>query len=486
MRVAFKFVLTVVLVLILIRTAEGILTVKRETGRLDAAIQRDARLLGRILRASVRHAWQADGRDSALNLIDAMNVGDHPIRLSWAPLKGEAGLSSRLAGDLLEQLTDGDTVGLRQCHEVKGDIQFFFIPIDIPEAQGAIQVTERLEDRSRYIRHALFREGLVGSIVVLASATTVILLGTFIIGRPLSQLREHVKAIGEGGLSDRLLLKGKDELSTLAYGLNEMCEKLSASRERERAEVEKRIAAMRQVRHMDRLTTIGRLASGIAHELGTPLNVISGRAGMISDGTIPVGSKEVQSNAEIVKSQADRMTEIIRHLLDFARQRPPKRVKADALEIVHQAAELVSCLGYSATVTISPVDETSYVAEMDPMQIQQVMTNLIENAVQAMPEGGEVFVSVASVHTEPPEGVDTPAGRFLEMVVEDHGIGIAEEHLPKVFDPFFTTKDVGQGTGLGLSITYGIIVEHGGWIDVMSEVGKGSRFAVYLPQETSI
>lgn len=484
MKVALKFVVTLVLVLVLIRTVEGILTVRRETARLDAAIHRDALLLGHMLKTSVHDTWVANGRERALNLIEAMNVGKHPMRLSWARFEGENGLNRRLDAESLERLRQGETVALRRHDTEKGNVQYFFVPIDLPESDGAVQMTEALEDRSRYLRHALVRELVAGGIVVLASGVAVILLGIYVIGRPLSRLRTHIHRIAEGDLSERAVLRGHDELSTLAKGLNEMCESLSASRERERAETEKRLAAMEQVRHMDRLTTIGRLASGIAHELGTPLSVIGGRAEMICDGTVSNSSDAIQRNAGTIKSQADRMTTIIQHLLDFARQRPPERVRSDGVDVVRQAVELVSCLGYEATVHLEVEgDAGAHVAEMDPVQIQQVMTNLIENALQAMPAGGDARVRVASAMAEPPEGFDAPPGRFLQFTVEDQGAGIAEEHLTRVFDPFFTTKDVGEGTGLGLSITYGIVREHGGWIDVWSRLNEGSRFTVYLPQE---
>ncbi|MFW6171416.1 MAG: sensor histidine kinase, partial [Planctomycetota bacterium] len=296
-----------------------------------------------------------------------------------------------------------------------------------------------------------------------------------------------INRIGEGNLSEQVALRSRDELSALAEGLNDMCARLSAAREREHAETQKRISAMEQMRHMDRLTTIGRLASGIAHELGTPLNVIGGRAGMISDDAIPLGCPEIQTNAHTIKSQADRMTQIIRHLLDFARQRPPKRIEVNGEEVVRHAVELVSCLGYTAKVQVQSRDDSaSLVARMDPVQMQQVMTNLIENALQAVLEARVVLVTIESTTITPPADVGGAPGRFLRIAVQDDGAGIAEEDLPNVFDPFFTTKDVGQGTGLGLSITYGIVREHGGWIDVESKLGVGSRFTVYVPQEESL
>ncbi len=486
MRVALKFVLAIVLVLVVIRAIEGVLTVQQETARLDAAIERDARLLRRILRASIGDAWLTSGRDSALALIEAMNVGEHPMHISWAPFDGERGLKAHLDDDSLAQLSAGETVAVRRYHGERGQVQYFFVPLDVPEADGVIQLADSLEDRSRYVRNALVRAVIAGGVVVLASGAAVISLGVFVIGRPLSRIRERINQIGEGNLDGRVTLPGHDELSITAEGLNEMCGRLSAAREREKVETQKRIAAMEQVRHMDRLTTIGRLASGIAHELGTPLNVIGGRAGMICDGTIAPGSPEILTNAEAIKSQADRMTQIITHLLDFARQRPPKRITSDGVKIVRQAADLVSCLGYKAKVRIEPIgDAAAHSAEMDPVQIQQVMTNLIENALQAMPDGGDAAVTVQSVTTQPPEGVPAASERFLRIAVADQGVGIDEKDLENVFDPFFTTKDVGEGTGLGLSITYGIVREHGGWIDVSSRLGQGSCFTVYLPQKDS-
>jgi len=485
MRLTLKFVLVIFLVLVAIRAVEGVLTVHRETTRLDEAIERDARLFGRILRTSVRSAWTANGRARAIDMIEAMNVGRHPIHMSWVPLDGPDGLRTRLDPDSLSELASGETVSLRRRDDKQGEVQYFFVPIDVPAASGAIQLAEPLADRSRYVRHALIRELVAGGIVVFGSGAAVILLGFFVIGRPLSRLRERINEIGDGQLSKRLELGGREELSALAEGLNDMCAKLVTAREREHDETQKRIAAMEQMRHMDRLTTIGRLASGIAHELGTPLNVIGGRADMISDKTIPIDPQDIQKNAATIKSQADRMTQIIRHLLDFARQRPPERVEVSGEKVVRQAVELVNCLGYRAKVRVETTQPTeSLIAKMDPVQLQQVMTNLIENALQAMPEGGEAVVSVQSVDdVDPPTGIATHGGCFLRISVEDQGEGIAEENLPNVFDPFFTTKDVGEGTGLGLSITYGIVREHGGWIDASSRKGEGSRFVVYLPQE---
>jgi signal transduction histidine kinase len=130
-------------------------------------------------------------------------------------------------------------------------------------------------------------------------------------------------------------------------------------------------------------------------------------------------------------------------------------------------------------------DAEEAVAQIDAGQIQQVLTNLAMNAIQAMPNGGQVRFSVGRRAGRPPaESSGSPAA-FYAIDVRDQGLGIPEEHLQQLFEPFFTTKEIGAGTGLGLSIAYGIVQEHGGWIDVASRVGEGSCFTVYLPQGAS-
>jgi signal transduction histidine kinase len=121
---------------------------------------------------------------------------------------------------------------------------------------------------------------------------------------------------------------------------------------------------------------------------------------------------------------------------------------------------------------------------MDEAQLQQVLTNLMLNAIQAMPDGGRVDISLDELRAARP-GDAAAARDYVRLAIADQGVGIAPANLPRIFEPFFTTKDVGEGTGLGLSVCYGIIEEHGGWIAVDSQVAKGTRMTVYLPAVTA-
>jgi signal transduction histidine kinase len=227
--------------------------------------------------------------------------------------------------------------------------------------------------------------------------------------------------------------------------------------------------------------TVGKLASGIAHELGTPLNVVAGRARMIMEPDVT--PEEVQNNARIVVEQSERMTRIIRQLLDFARRRGPQKAPCNLAQVARQTVSLLRPLaekrGVQAAV-LAPDDLAD--VEADGSQIQQVLTNLVVNAVHAMDKGGTVTVTLTDEDATPPPDHGGVRARWLRVDVADSGKGIAPEHLSHIFEPFFTTKDVGEGTGLGLSVAYGMVREHGGWIAVRSQLGQGSTFSVYLPR----
>jgi two-component system, NtrC family, sensor kinase len=261
--------------------------------------------------------------------------------------------------------------------------------------------------------------------------------------------------------------------------MNAMCERLVEAQERSAVEERARIAALEQLRHADRLMTVGKLASGIAHELGTPLNVVGARAAMIADGE--TSAAESVEYARIITGACDQMTRIIRQLLDFARPRGAERVTEEVARLAQRTLELLEPIAAKRGVSLRLREEgAAAAAEVDAGQVQQVFTNLVVNAIQAM-DGGTVEVVVAQRRAIAPRDLGGAETDCVSVTVRDEGSGISAEHLPHVFEPFFTTKDVGQGTGLGLSVAYGIVRDHQGWMEVESEVGRGSEFVVYLP-----
>jgi signal transduction histidine kinase len=182
----------------------------------------------------------------------------------------------------------------------------------------------------------------------------------------------------------------------------------------------------------------------------------------------------------VIGDQAARMTRIVRQLLDFARHRSGAPAEANLSKLANETVALLEPLARKRRVRIACAADP-LVVRVDAAQIQQAVTNLVMNAIQAShPESiVEIRVGMREVATPPDPG--SRPGRYAVLEVEDQGEGIPAESLPAIFDPFFTTKPVGEGTGLGLAIVYGIVREHGGWIEVRSEPGHGSCFSAFMP-----
>ena len=211
-----------------------------------------------------------------------------------------------------------------------------------------------------------------------------------------------------------------------------------------------------------------------------PLNVALGRAKMIATGE--ERGDVARASAQIVAEQGAKMIRIIRQLLDFARRPVGTRVVTSIAPIVDRSFVLLAPLAGERRVALVrvPTAAGDHVSA-EPMELEQVVTNLLTNAVQASPPQSTVRVRIDRGAATPPGEVPAAPGEYVQLAIEDPGVGIPAADLSRLFDPFFTTKPVGEGTGLGLSVAYGIVRDHGGWIQVESAEGAGSRFVVYLP-----
>ena len=223
-----------------------------------------------------------------------------------------------------------------------------------------------------------------------------------------------------------------------------------------------------QLRHADRLATIGQLAAGVAHELNEPLGAILGFAQLAKKcAGLPRQAKE---DIEKIEAGSLHARDIIKKLLVFGRQVPPQKTLVNLNRIVEEGLSFFKdrCAKDEVELALLLSPDLPEVTG-DPGQLHQVLVNLVVNALQAMPNGGKL-----TVETSASEGA-------VLLAVEDAGIGMREETIEKLFVPFFTTKDVGEGTGLGLPVAYGIVTSHGGSIRVKSALGRGSRFEIALP-----
>lgn len=222
-----------------------------------------------------------------------------------------------------------------------------------------------------------------------------------------------------------------------------------------------------QLRKTEQIAELGTLASGMAHEIGTPMNVILGRAEYLLQRTTDEG---VKKGLATIVTQVERITKVMNQLLAFARRRTPERRAVDLSEIVEDSLEMFQeRIARSRIMVEKAVEADLPPVHADRDQFIQVLINLVMNSLHAMQEGGRLKLSLAR------------EDNHVCLGVSDTGHGMAEEICSKIFDPFFTTKDFGQGTGLGLTVVKGIIEEHGGTITVESVVDRGTTFWIRLP-----
>ncbi|NLH74075.1 MAG: HAMP domain-containing protein [Verrucomicrobia bacterium] len=321
-----------------------------------------------------------------------------------------------------------------------------------------------LEQKYVDLRH---RTVVVFLTITLFGAVAAFTIAYFIsrkISASVKKLAFASERLAHGDLDVRVEIKSHDELHELAEAFNFMAEALRKRDEKLRE------FTTRRIMESERLAHIGQLAAGIAHEINNPLTGIVTYAHLLLErAKADNGTREF---LEKIVKQADRCRDIIRGLLDFARQRKPDKRPSSVNRVLEECISLVEnqALFHNIRITRNLASDLPKVF-MDPSQIQQVFMNMIINAAEAMNGNGELKLTTRHL----------PADGVVEIQFSDTGHGISEEDLDRIFDPFFTTKEVGHGTGLGLAISYGIIKEHKGTITVESQVGKGTTFTIRLP-----
>jgi signal transduction histidine kinase len=329
------------------------------------------------------------------------------------------------------------------------------------------ETEQRIAGNTRFLFASTF---ITVVLVVLAISLSLWLL----VNLPVNRMVRTMARAEKGDLKARAEIHRQDELGRLAHSLNSMLEQLDFSDQ----ELKKFHAE--QLKRADRLATLGELAAGIAHEIKNPLAGIAGATQVLAR-EFPEDDPRRPVTAEILKL-IERLDTTIRDLLDFARPSTPKIVPTDLQEVMSSTLFLAERMpemkrqGIDIATDIGP--EMPWVP-VDPDLIRQAFLNLTVNAVQAMPEGGTLTVTMRP-SADPELGEVHPPEDYVSVAFSDSGAGIEEGMLRNIFTPFFTTKT--QGTGLGLPISMRIIEQHGGRITVESKAGQGTVFRIYLPK----
>jgi two-component system NtrC family sensor kinase len=345
------------------------------------------------------------------------------------------------------------------------------------EPIGRMAVVQSWADAELIRRGALLRAAASGLLLAAAAAAVLWAAVRIVVAKPVEQVEAAVRAIAEGrmGAESRLDLPQSDELGELARAINWMQDQLEQARSTLLLQYEEKLALERSLHESERLAAVGQLAAGIAHELGTALNIVLGRAQLLIERT--KADDKARTDLTTIVDQCDRISRTIRSLLDFSRSHEPRLEPVDLNALITDVLDL-------ARAELKNVEvETEMAAgeirvPADRQLLEQVLLNLVMNAVHAMDGKGRLAVGTQDeVHL-----ASRTNESFAAVRISDTGVGIDAKNLRSIFEPFYTTKDVGQGTGLGLSISYKIVSDHHGEIEVDSTPGEGTRFTVYLPK----
>jgi signal transduction histidine kinase len=463
----------VVVGLLLVVAAFGVFSYRRETGQFETDMRRDAAVLGRALSSAAAYAWRAESETRARQLVTRAGGGESLIRVRW--IVPDAPAEPRPLLPLGHLPAHGRSVTVRDSDRPAARGIYTYVPVEGPDGGTAVlELYEPLSGLEAHTRASARNLVIMAIALVLVGMLFVGVVGVKLIGRRMRQLVTHARRIGEGDLGSRVDPRGHDEITELGRAMNRMADDLERSRDRILEESRSRIRALEQLRHTERVATLGQLSAGMAHEMGTPLNVISGRAKLIAS-TEPLND-DARESSRIIVEQADRMTDTIRQFLDYGRPAHTRKAPVDVVEVLEAVVKMLEpgARRRGVTLELRSGDGISR-AMLDRSQMQQVFMNLIRNGIQSMPAGGRLELDVAV----DPDG--DSGGESVEVRVRDEGTGITPEHRERIFEPFFSTKGSGHGVGLGLSIVRGIVEEHGGTVVVESEPGRGSCFRVRLP-----
>ena len=303
---------------------------------------------------------------------------------------------------------------------------------------------------------------------------------------PVRQLLLATRKIAKGDLAHRVEIRSHDEIGQLADSFNQMTAEIEKANERYLGlmrtledKVKDKTRELKEAQdHLlrsEKLSSLGKMAAGIAHEINNPLTSILINSHLIGEKLTDEEKRRFDENLRLIIDETTRSSAIVNGLLEFSRQTPPEKKPADLNEVIGETLLLLrsQVLAHNVEVDRDLGKDLPQIT-IDENKIKQVFTNIILNAIDAMPDGGTLFISSRF----------SPEKQCVEAGFRDTGCGIRAEDLGKIFDPFFSTKGT-KGTGLGLSVSYGIIEQHSGDIDVQSEVGKGTTVTICLPMSES-
>lgn len=484
MRLSARLLLPILAVVILIMTAFAAWNSRRREEMLLSETQRETRAYATALALAVEYAFEHADDGEIRRIIE--RVTREP-KIYSAIVYGKTGEVVQSAAPL--EAGDAWPVtearALMRANEVSAGnrvirderVYSVFRPLRGPDNStiGALEVVQPLAFIEQEILRSRLRVAGATLALTIGLAAVLLLLVRRIIGGPLELIVEGARAIGRGEFSHRLPQTGARELAELSAEFNRMAKHLDLARNELMQQTQDRLALELKLAHAEKLALAGNLAAGVAHEIAAPLNVVAGRAELLT--RVEKNRIEQQRDLRIIIDQIGRITVIVRNLLDFARRRPPLFQPTDVSAVLRGVLDLLETEVERAGVHVQTQRVKPARVNGDPQLLHQVFINLLLNAVQSVEQVED------DRNIELVVEVDEPR-RMVVIDVIDEGVGVASAVLERLFEPFFTTKQPGGGTGLGLAVCRSIVEEHEGRLEALPGLrrdGRGAVFRIWLP-----
>lgn len=485
-RLASKLAFGVIAASAAVIGASGVHHLRSENVELRSAAEQEFRILGAALQVALENALR-DHQDRDIGVIlDRIDVRDASIDIFVLDPAG--GLTQHSSGGephrsfvepLVEQVRAGGPPVVRFIGDTEQLAGAWSLRTDTGTSLGTLAIAKPLGELRSDLA-ATRRAILLSFAIQLATiALMVWWLVRVWVHRPLAEVARGMRAVRAGELSARVPSPRRDEIGALAEEFNAMAADLDATRHQLAAETEARHVMEQGLQRVDKLVTVGQLSAGLAHEIGSPLQILNGRARNLLERAD--ASDEVKRQAGIIVQQSDRVTRIVEQLLGFARRSAPRMADIHLPATIRAVLDLLEPEARKRRVTLAfepaPALPTVWA---DADRVQQIVLNLVNNAIKAAKPRGTIRLGLApsSFH----HVADMPERASIRLVVEDDGIGMQPDAAARAFEPFFSRWPDSQGTGLGLAVVKAIVDAHGGTITLASTPDTGTRIEVQLPQ----
>ncbi len=470
-----SLLLFLVVPLVFILFAAGYVSLQHLEQEIERRMQEDLELIARAIRGPLEYSLEQNREGSVQQALDSLF---RLKRVYGAYLYDQQG--NRIAtsgarepdissGQLVKLAADGDRLGEYQQTEDE-HIYSYFVPLadSVGRNIGLLQLTREGSDISEYI-HRIRLQALVFLGVISVVLLAVLLYGHHrIVGRNLRKLVQSMARIERGERYHRAKNSGPAEIRQLSSGMNAMLDSMAQSEQELDRQAREQDRLKSKLLQSQKMAAIGQLAAGVAHELGSPISVVSGKAQqMLRRQDLP---QDIQQSFNHILEAVAKTEHIVHQLLDFGRRNPLRKKNQPMDQILASAIiQLDPLLTEKAVKTVCTGTPPVPVLQVDQVRIEQALVNLLMNAVQAVEENGRVEYG----------WFNNSSG--LGFYVADDGPGIAEDIRSRLFEPFFTTKTVGEGTGLGLSVAQAAVQDHGGVLEVTTSNLGGALFTMTFP-----